>query len=200
MTGHKENQENIMRKRFILGSMLMVALTSSTAAWAQVGGGIKVGVNLATLSGFNDPSTAERVGITAGGFLTVGLAPMIAFEPEVLFSMQGSKLHFGASGVSSDVTAKLDYVQVPLLLRLGNSGKAAASLYAVAGPTFGILVRNQGVADQLKNTDVGVVVGAGVTLSRLLLEGRYTAGLTDFNKGGTVYKNRVLSLLVGLNF
>ena len=90
--------------------------------------------------------------------------------------------------------------RVPLLLRLGNSGKAAASLYAVAGPTFGILVRNQGVADQLKNTDVGVVVGAGVTLSRLLLEGRYTAGLTDFNKGGTVYKNRVLSLLVGLNF
>jgi hypothetical protein len=189
-----------MRKRFVLGSMLIVALTSSTAAWAQVGGGIKVGVNLATLSGFNDASTTQRVGITAGGFMTVGLAPMIAFEPEVLFSMQGSKLHVGTSGVSSDVTAKLDYVQVPLLLRLGNSGKAAASLYAVAGPTFGILVRNQGVTDELKNTDLGMVVGAGVTFSRLLLEGRYTTGLTDFNKGGTVYKNRVLSLLVGLHF
>lgn len=191
-----------MRKRFILGSMLIVALTSSTAAWAQVGGGIKVGVNLATLSELNDVSTTERVGVTAGGFMTFGLAPLIAFEPEVLFSMQGSKLHFGTSGtiVSSDVTAKLDYVQVPLLLRIGNSGKAGASLYAVAGPTFGILVRDQGVADQLKSTDLGVAVGAGVTVSRLLLEARYTAGLTDFNKGGTVYKNRVLSLLVGLNF
>jgi len=191
-----------MRKQFILGSMLIVALTSSTAAWAQVGGGIKVGVNLATLSGFNDASTTQRVGVMVGGFMTFGLAPMIAFEPEVLFSMQGSKLHFGTSGtiVSSDVTAKLDYVQVPLLLRIGNSGKAGASLYAVAGPTLGILVRNEGVADQLRRTDLGVVVGAGVTVSRLLLEGRYTAGLTDFNKGGTVYKNRVLSLLVGLNF
>ncbi len=191
-----------MRKQFILGSMLIVALTSSTAAWAQVGGGIKVGVNLATLSGFNDASTTQRVGVMVGGFMTFGLAPMIAFEPEVLFSMQGSKLHFGTSGtiVSSDVTAKLDYVQVPLLLRIGNSGKAGASLYAVAGPTLGILARNEGVADQLKSTDLGVVVGAGVTVSRLLLEGRYTAGLTDFNKGGTVYKNRVLSLLVGLNF
>ena len=182
--------------------MLLVALTSSTAAWAQVGGGIKVGVNLATLSGFNDPSTDQRVGITAGGFMTFGLAPLIAFEPEVLFSMQGSKLHFGTSGtiVSSDVTAKLDYVQVPLLLRIGNSGKAGASLYAVAGPALGVLVRDEGVAEELTNTDVGVVVGAGVTLSRLLLEGRYTAGLTDFNKGGSVYKNRVLSLLVGLQF
>lgn len=191
-----------MRKRFILGSMLIVALTSSTAAWAQVGGGIKVGVNLATLSGFNDASTTQRVGVMVGGFMTFSLAPMIAFEPEVLFSMQGSKLHFGTSGtiVSSDVAAKLDYVQVPLLLRIGNSGKAGASLYGVAGPTLGILVRNQGVADQLKSTDLGVVVGAGVTVSRLLLEGRYTAGLTDFNTGGTVYKNRVLSLLVGLNF
>ena len=189
-----------MRKRLILGSLLIVALTSSTSAWAQVGGGIKVGVNLATLSGFNDPSTDQRVGITAGGFMTFGLAPLIAFEPEVLFSMQGSKLHFGTSGVSSDVTAELDYVQVPLLLRIGNSGSAGASLYAVVGPTLGILVRDEGVADELKSTDVGVVVGAGVTLSRLLLEGRYTAGLTDFNKGGSVYKNRVLSLLVGLQF
>lgn len=191
-----------MRQRFALGGMLIVALTSSTSAWAQVGGGIKVGVNLATLSGFNDASTTQRVGITAGGFMTFGLAPLITFEPEVLFSMQGSKLHFGTSGtiVSSDATAKLDYVQVPLLLRIGNSGKAGASLYAVAGPTLGILVRDDGVADQLKSTDFGVVAGVGVTVSRLLLEGRYTAGLTDFNKGGTVYKNRVLSLLVGLHF
>ena len=191
-----------MRTRFIFGSILIVSLTSSTAAWAQVGGGIKVGVNLATLSGFNDASTSQRVGIMAGGFMTFGLTPMIAFEPEVLFSMQGSTLHFGTSGtiVSSDVTAKLDYIQVPLLLRIGNSGKAGASLYSVAGPTLGHLARNQGVADQLKSTDLGVVVGAGVTVSRLLLEGRYTAGLTDFNKGGTVYKNRVLSLVIGLNF
>jgi len=191
-----------MRQRLIAGGVLIMALTSSTAAWAQVGGGIKIGVNLATLSGFNDASTTQRVGVVAGGFMTFGLAPMIAFEPEVLFSMQGSKLHFGTSGtiVSSDVTAKLDYIQVPLLLRIGNSGKAGASLYAVAGPTFGTLVRDQGVTDHLKSFDLGVVVGAGVTVSRLLLEGRYTTGLTDLNKGGTAYKNRVLSLLTGLNF
>ena len=192
-----------MRKRFIVGGMLVAALTCSTAAWAQVGGGIKVGVNLATLSGFNDPSTSQRVGIMAGVFVTVGLAPMIEFEPEVLFSMQGSKLHFATSGtiVSSDVTAKLDYVQVPLLLRIGNTGKAGASLYGVVGPTLGFLARNEGLSNQLKSTDVGVVLGGGVTLSRLLFEARYTQGLTSFNIGGTTNaKNRVLSLIVGLNF
>jgi Outer membrane protein beta-barrel domain len=189
-----------MRKQLMVGSILIAVLTCSTVAWAQVGGGIKVGVNLATLSGFNDASTSQRVGIVAGGFLTFGLAPMLKFQPEVLFSMQGSKLHFGTSAVSSDVTAKIDYVQVPLLLRIGNSGKSAASAYAIVGPTFGVLARHQGVTDELKTTDVGVVGGAGVTVSRLLLEGRYTYGLTDLNKGGTGYKNRVLSVLVGLVF
>jgi hypothetical protein len=191
-----------MTKRFFVGGILLVALASTSTAWAQVGGGIKVGVNLATLSGFNDAETTQRVGVVAGVFMTFGLAPMIAFQPEVLFSMQGSRLHFGTSSpvVSSDVTAKVDYVQVPLLLRIGNSGQSAASLYGVVGPTLGVLVRHTGVVDELKRTDLGVVVGAGVTLSRLLFEGRYTVGLTDLNKGGTVYRNRVLSLLTGLTF
>jgi hypothetical protein len=98
------------------------------------------------------------------------------------------------------VTAKLDYIQVPLLLRIGNSGKSGASLYGVVGPTLGFLARSQGVTDQLKSTDFGLVGGLGVTVSRLLLEGRFTQGLTDFNKGGTIYKNRVLSLLIGVQF
>jgi hypothetical protein len=191
-----------LKVRFVFGSALMMALLCSTTASAGIGGGLKIGVNLATFSDFNDASTSHRVGIVAGGFLTFGLAPMIAFQPEVLFSAQGSKLHLGTSGaiVSSDATAKLDYVQVPLLLRIGNSGKAGASLYAIVGPTLGVLVQHQGLAEDLKDTDVGIVAGVGVTVSRLLLEGRYTYGLTDLNKGGSAVQNRVLSLMVGLHF
>lgn len=198
-----------MRKRFIVGSTLMAVLACSTAAWAQVGGGIKVGVNLATVSGFNDSdgSTSQRTGLVAGGFVTVGLIPLVAFQPEVLFSMQGTKLHFSGSGISTDATAKIDYIQVPLLLRIGNSGKAAASLYGLVGPTFGILARarqdGEDIKDELKDTDVGVVVGAGVSLSRFLIEGRYTYGLRDLNKvedPGGANKNRVISVLFGLIF
>ena len=198
-----------MSRRFVFGGMLIVAVMSSTPAWAQVGGGIKVGLNLATVSGFNDPggSTSQRTGLVAGGFLTVGLAPMIALQPEVLFSMQGTKLHVSMSGVATDATVKLDYIQVPVLLRLGNSGKAGASAYGVVGPTFGVLARAIGdgedIKDELKSTDVGLVVGAGVTLSRLLIEGRYTYGLTDLNKvkdpSGS-NQNRVISVFIGLVF
>lgn len=130
-----------MRRRFVFVGMLLVALLYSTTASAQVGGGIKVGLNFATVSGFNDPgdSTSQRTGVVAGGFMTFGLAPMIAFQPEVLFSMQGTKFRFTDSGIDTDVTAEIDYIQVPLLLRIGNSGKGAAGLYGLVGPTFGIL-------------------------------------------------------------
>ncbi|MSO50132.1 MAG: hypothetical protein EXQ49_09590 [Acidobacteria bacterium] len=61
-------------------------------------------------------------------------------------------------------------------------------------------VRDEGFTDDLKRTDVGLVAGAGVTFSRLLVEARYTAGLTEFSKGTTAYKHRVWSLMTGLHF
>ncbi len=197
-------------RRLIFGGVFVMAVAAfSTPAWAQLGGGVKAGVNLASISGFNNAgdSTSERTGLVVGGFLTAGLAPMIAIQPEVLFSMQGSKLHFGASGVSTDTTSKLDYVQVPVLLRFGNSGKDTASVYGLVGPTFGLLMRanqdGEDIKDQLKNTDMGVAVGVGVSLSRLLAEGRYTYGLTDLNKveePSGANRNRVISILIGLAF
>lgn len=198
-----------MNKHILFSGVMVATLMSATAASAQVGGGIKAGINLASIQGFNDAttSTSQRTGLVAGGFLTFGLSPMIAFQPELLFSMQGTKLHFTSSGVSTDATTAIDYVQLPLLIRVGNNSKDHASFYAIAGPTLGMLVRaNEDGVDiksDLKKTDVGVVAGVGVTLTRVMFEGRYTVGLQDLNKvqapSGT-QKNRVISFLVGLVF
>ena len=197
-----------MNKRIIfLSGVALAAILAATPASAQVGGGLKAGINLATLKGFNDANTSstQRTGIVFGGFMTFGMTPMIAFEPEVLFSMQGSKLHVSSSGVSSDVSKKVDYVQVPLLLRFGTTARRSASVYAVAGPSIGILVRatdnGTNVKSSLKRADVGVVAGVGVTLTRLLLEARYTFDLVDLNKVESPsgpHKNRVISFIVGL--
>lgn len=192
-----------------LGAIAIAAVLFPTTASAQTGGGIKFGVNLANVRGFNDSTTSssQRTGIVVGGFMTFGVSPLVSFQPELLFSMQGSKLHFSGSGVESNSTRKLDYVQLPLLARFGNKGSDHASLYAIAGPTLGVLVRatdnGTNVKSSLKRTDVGVVVGAGVTLTRLMFEARYTYDLVDFNKvadpSGS-HKNRVVSFLVGVVF
>jgi hypothetical protein len=166
-------------------------LSAPAIAWAQVGGGIKAGANFARVSGADDDDIGDRIGFVAGLFLTTNQG-LIAVQPEVIFSMQGTKFSFG--------TAKVDYVQVPILLRVGSSSKNKASIYGLVGPAFGLLVQDDNWSDPIKRSDVGIVVAGGVTFSRLLAEARYTAGLTDFSKGSTAYKNRVFSLMAGFVF
>jgi hypothetical protein len=179
-----------MKAQLIAGVVLLFALTWPSAAAAQVSGGIKAGVNFAKVSS-SDETPGNRIGTTAGVFVTIG-SGLVAVQPEVLFSMQGSKFTFG--------TATVDYVQVPVLLRIGSSPKSGAGVYGLVGPSFGVLVRDEGWSEPLKRTDVGLVAGVGVTLSWFLAEARYTAGLSDFSKGSVAYKNRVFSLLAGLRF
>lgn len=196
-----------MNKRAIVFSLAALVVAAPTASWAQVGGGIKAGINLANVNGFNDPGTdlSQRTGLIGGVFMTFGIAPVVAIQPEVLFSMQGTKLHFN-DGVDSDATAKIDYIQIPVLLRIGNSGGDKASVYAVVGPTLGILFRaNQdGVdfKDDLKKSQLGLAAGVGVTLTRFLAEARYTFDLQDFNKpvAGDNRRNRVISFMLGVVF
>jgi len=180
-----------MNKALFSCAALVLTLTTSSIASAQgVSGGIKAGVNFASVSGSDDdPDT--RIGSMAGAFVTIGQG-LLALQPEVLFSMQGSKFTFG--------TAKVDYFQVPVLLRIGSSAKNKASVYGLVGPTFGVRIREEGWDDPIKRSDVGATAGVGFTVSRLLVEGRFTAGLTDFSEGTTAYKHRVWSLLAGFVF
>jgi hypothetical protein len=179
-----------MKKQFLSAVVCVMALAAATPAFAQVGGGIKAGVNLAQISG-SDDSPDTRIGTIAGVFLITNQG-LIAFQPELLFSMQGAKFTFG--------TAKADYVQIPLLLRIGSSSKNKASLYGLVGPSLGILVQDDFFEDAVERTDVGATVGAGVTFSRFLVEARFTAGLTDFAKGSNAFKNRVFSVMGGFVF
>ena len=180
-----------MKKSIFVGVLLVLALTYPTAAWAQsVSGGIKAGVNFAKVSG-SDDDPGQRIGSMAGAFVTIGQG-LIAVQPEVLFSMQGSKFTFG--------TAKVDYFQVPVLLRIGSSAKNKASVYGLVGPSFGVRIRDEGWDDPIKRSDVGITAGAGFTVTRLLVEARFTAGLTDFSEGTTAFKHRVWSLLAGFVF
>jgi len=180
-----------MKKQLISCAIVLLAVVTPATAWAQVGGGIKAGANFARVSGADDDDIGDRIGFTAGLFLITNQG-LLAAQPEVIFSMQGTKFTFG--------TAKLDYVQVPILLRIGTSSKNKASVYGLVGPSFGLLVQDENWDDPVERGDVGLVVGAGVTFTRVLAEVRYTAGLRDFSKGSTAYKNRVFSLMGGFVF
>jgi hypothetical protein len=184
-------------------------LVCATSAQAQgVSFGVKAGLNLADLS-IKDAGDAfepsNRTGLVGGIFVIVPTGALVAFQPEVLVSMQGAKFtELGENG-----TLKIDYLQVPLLARIKPS---ASPVGLVVGPSFGYRVRaklstegfddDEDFADQVKRMDVGLVTGVAIDFAHIVLDARYIWGLTNINEDsseGTV-KNRVAQVTLGFRF
>src|SRR5687768_3608539 len=157
-------QRRLCLKSLLVASFVTVAMLASTGTgWAQgIGGGVKLGANFATVNGDVIGEKSPRVGLVFGAFLTVPKAP-IAFQPEVLYSMQGVKFE---EDDGTEFTAAIDEVQIPLLLRIGASSGGG---YLLFGPSIGFVTSakikvsdeedEEDFKDELKSTDIGIVVG-----------------------------------------
>jgi hypothetical protein len=194
--------------KLTLGLTAALLICAATAHAQDVSVGVKAGINLANVSidgpgDISDPK--NRTGFVAGVFVTVPASGLLAFQPEVLFSMQGSKFSDGGDSGS----LKLDYVQVPLLARIK---PATSPVGFVVGPSIGFRARAKlsvegedeelDFKDQVKGSDVGLVTGVVVDVGHVVLDGRYTWGLTNIAKDdddGSV-KNRVFSVTLGFRF
>jgi hypothetical protein len=103
----------------------------------------------------------------------------------------------------------IDYLQVPILLRfnIGTNSKNGFAIYGIGGPAFEFKIADEinGVTidDAFEGTDVGFVVGAGMEITRLILEGRYEWGFLRINKAFAdveEIKTRSFTILVGIRF
>jgi hypothetical protein len=189
----------------------MVVLTTPAIAWAQeMSGGFRAGVNLSDVSFSTAPSFESKnlTGFVAGAFLTVPAHGVVAFQPEVLFSRQGTKLVEGGE----TATFKIDYVQVPLLARFLVSRGAPVGI--LVGPSLGFKTHatvdapgstadfSNAFEESIERFDVGLMTGVSVDVARLVLDGRYTWGLKNIAKesGSESAKNRVFSFTAGVGF
>lgn len=188
-------------------ALAVALLVSAASANAQTSFGVKAGLNVANLSIDDADDTFEpenRTGFVAGVFVTMRGGGILAFQPEVLISSQGAKF----SDAVNSGSARIDYLQVPLLARIGPS-----KVGIVVGPSIGYRIRaklsgdgitvdNEDFSDQIKRMDVGLVAGVTADVGKLVLDGRYTWGLTNIEEDATAEKtkNRVISLTLGLRF
>lgn len=130
----------------------MMALVVATGAFAQLNFGVKVGGNLATISGmtsedngldFGDlakvtPSQSMKVGFNVGAWAEYMVMPMLGVQVELNYSMQGvnTKVETSSSllGAASttDTSYGAGYVNVPILAKAH-----FANLAAYVGPQLG---------------------------------------------------------------
>jgi len=182
--------------------IVTLALVGATLfSFAQVSIGIKGGPNFANID--TESSAGEnyenRTGWHLGAFAQFR-GEKIGFQPEILFSQQGSTITYSGD---PDIKSNFGYVNIPLVVKL----YTVAGINLQAGPQFGFLtsadVDDEDIKDELKGTDFSLALGVGWDLPfGLTIDGRYNWGLSDINDSevrgtlGTV-KNQVWQISVG---
>lgn len=174
-----------MKKSILIAALMII----SSATFAQLGIGVKGGVNFAN---FNIDEASSRTGFHFGAFGSIPLSKNIAIQPEVLFSTQGAKI--------DETDVDLSYVNVPILLRL----TLARIINVHFGPQFGFVTKAEAdgndIIDNVKNSDISIAAGAGVNLPLGLEAGaRYNIGVSDINDSGIQFEDaqhRVFQLYV----
>ncbi len=193
---------------------VLVLVCSGPAGAQGLAIGVRGGVNLADVALDADgaaPSFDSRIGLVAGAFVTLPITSWIELQPEVLYSGKGARLE--QEGIESKLV--LDYLEVPVLARVSGNAFGTTRYYVVAGPTAGFRMRAKtrtefsgateelDISEDVERFDFGIAAGGGLQFGSLLVDARYTFGLTDIDKDTTdsvTIKNRVLSLTAGIRF
>ena len=170
--------------KFYLISIITIMLLSAGTVTAQhTNIGVKGGFSSYNLETDNGSNFDPRIGLYAGLLGHIHINDQYAFQPEIYYSMQGAE--------SGDISVRLDYINVPLLVQyMFDSG-----FRIQAGPQLGVLLNAKGengssvdIKDDFKAIDLGLSIGASyVHLSTGFgIDARFNLGLTDISESSNL--------------
>jgi hypothetical protein len=194
----------IVRRAAAAASLILL---SAAGASAQQGG-VEVGVIGSYITAAKGTPRQIGTGITGGFFVEAPLFGGIRIHPGIHYAQRKSKLAFGADPAAlTDI--RIDYISVPLLVRMPLFWR----LYVTEGASFHFPVRAtqtrpgqaaEDVLDNIRAPDVSMVMGLGVRMGTVGLEGRWDSGFftVQENQDPSEFpsRNRALSalLVIGL--
>jgi hypothetical protein len=199
--------------------IVMAVLRPPSAAFAQRRQfGAKAGPAFTQVRPAEDDgqSYSPRIGPYISGFFVLPLNPRLALQFEAAASPKGTRLK-EPPGVTQ--TLLLQYFEMPVLLRVTGPRVGGAPIYFIGGPFFGFKVSAKEQLSSLSGTFIagvrdrvdgfvepfesGLIVGAGTDIGKyMLLEGRYSHGLTNVNKieDFIAFTNDGVTFTVGVRF
>lgn len=147
------------RSMLPLATLMILALTSADAkALRVVDAGMKAGVAQTRMTFADYGRFDGQPGLTAGLFLTVELADDLAVQPHALYVRRGGAYRnqvsgpWGTLGEVDLVEFRLDYLEIPVLLRYDLLTDRAWMPVLLAGPAWGRLLSARYVQDGWSDT------------------------------------------------
>lgn len=203
----------------LAGMNLTNAQDQNKAKSSDVKFGLKAGLNIANMNMSGDfaPDTKAVPNLHIGAFVEVPISEKWSFQPELIYSMQGSKFDMlyveGTDIYNTENTFKLNYLNIPLMFKYNEN-----KLFFEAGPQIGILTSaklktsvegfgsgSQDVKELFKTIDLGLGFGIGYNFSEQVgVNLRYNFGLTNIAEtedgDNTKIKNSVFALSLAYKF
>lgn len=196
-----------MKKIILLTGILLI---STSFIYAQADSkavqlGVKAGVNSSKITGDDYDDVKSRTSFNVGLLAEIPITERFSFQLEVLYSGQGFDVQENDQDnifdTDDNVEYQLDYIQVPLLLKV----YLVQGLSIEAGPQFGFKIHeeldyqpNSDGGDveineddsYIKDFDTSVALGVAYKFNNgFFVNSRYTFGLTDIFEEDTILEN-----------
>jgi hypothetical protein len=177
--------------------LLTIGITTVKAQSDDITIGVKAGVSVSTLkTGLNAVSDKSgKVGFNAGIFARAGND--LYFQPEVNYATFSNKYSFN----TKNYDAKFSMINVPLLVGYKIVNDKDMNLRISAGPDLYYDLKKPAAPTGLdyKRFSAGGAADVGIDLGNLILDARYSLGLSKLNKD-LGQKANIFSMSVGFKF
>jgi len=193
--------------KLILVAGLVMFVTGNGYAQKKSSLGVRAGLTSANLkfSGGGTSITADsKIGFYSGLFAQIGVSAKFAIQPEIFYSLLGTKFSQG----SGEDKVNLEYINLPVLAKYTNEGFSI-----IVGPQIGFLISakektaasNSDIKDSFNSTDIAGIIGAGFTFTNGFgFDARYQLGLANIGSKDNPYlgdaKIKSNAFMVGLHF
>ena len=206
-----------MRVRVSALMLAILFVAAASPSYAQITAGAKVGVNWSTITEEEEDGESDDNGWKSGlaivAFVDVPIHSMFSIAPEFLYTQKGAKNEFDDLGFDFEQKVKLDFIQIPVLLKVAPQGVTTRPFFVV-GPAFGFLTRarfvenfdgdetDEDIEDEVKGTEFSIVFGGGVHIGPAIVELRYDHGLNNLSEEDDFEeaKTKTFSVLFGIGF
>ncbi|WP_109300789.1 porin family protein [Aquimarina sp. AU474] len=183
-----------MNKTLLFTLTILLAFTFGAIAQDN-SYGIRLGANLSSISSDDIPANLEdsRFGIVVGFLAEYPITEKVSVQPEFQYSSQGN----------DDETLRVDYLQLPILLKYNFSNTFNVHI----GPQVGLKIweweDNAGIDANFNTFDFTALAGVGVNITEsFFADLRYGFGLSNIIDdegipGGAEGNNRNIQLSFG---
>ncbi|KYP15230.1 porin family protein [Flavihumibacter sp. CACIAM 22H1] len=181
--------------------------------------GVKAGLNLSNFYSDEVNDNNLKAGLHAGVYAKLPVFQGFSIQPELLYSNKGSKRSYdNAIFGQGEYRTNLHYIEMPVLgvVNLAKNFNIHAGPYVsyLAGANITDLDADGSVEElaelnpeNLNRFDYGVAAGFGIDLGPTTIGARYTVGLREVGKSGSLAgeafrdtKNSNISIFIGVGF